>query len=151
MNIEKNIMEQYQRILSIKDLDRFEELAFTTSSGNVLDTISRLRREYIKIDTMFTFDAGENLDFINSKNIRIIIEDLGRAIDNIEKYDIEVVQKIIVILQIFLGIDVSFYKSTMNLIKSNQLVENVVELSKNNFEIIYDKVKINNVYKRRWK
>lgn len=151
MNIEKNIMEQYQRILSIDDLDKFEELAFTTSSGYVLDTISRLRREYIKIDTVFTFDIGESLDFVSSKNIRSIIEELGRAIENIEKYNVESLQKIIVIVQMFLGIDISFYNVTNDLIKRNQLVENVVELSKNDFEKIYNKVITDGFYKKRWK
>ena len=143
MNVEKSIIEQYKKILSINDLDKQEELAFTTSSGENLNLLSRIRREFIKIDTVFTYDSGESLDFVNSKNIRCIIDDLSCAIDNIEKYDIESIQKVIIILQMFLGIDVSFYKLTIDLVNNNQLVENVVNLPKQNFEIIYNKVNMN--------
>jgi len=146
-----NIVEQLKKIknIDIAECEVLEIKAFTTIDGDLLDTISGLRREYMKIDTMFTFDSGEELNFIQFNNIRSLIEILSNAIEDEHNYDAEFLKRLIVLLDLYLGIEVSYYQTMYELIKESKIELGINVIQEYKFEDIYDLIKVENDHKYR--
>lgn len=143
MSIKRNLIEQFKRLENIKNIGygEMERRAFTTLSGGLLNTKSGLRREYMKIDTMFTFDSGENLSFSQSNHMKALIDALSDAIEDEYSYDTDTLKQITVLLDLHLGVEVSYYQSMLELVSSGEIELLLVELGRNDFEELYGLVK----------
>lgn len=135
----RNQNREYAHLLHLLDNDalrKLEEMSFMTYDQKEMNITARLRREYLKIDTMFTFDSGESLDFKKANQLQKILRALSNAIEN-EEYDREVLMQIIVLIDIVLGCEVSFYRALNELVSLKMIDFGLKKLLTVSFEELY--------------
>lgn len=128
-----NKIEKYDNSSLLK-----REKANFSINGEVLSTEAQLVRERIRIINEFTFGSGEEYEFSKYNSLRSIIDALSQAIEEREYYDVEIIKKIIVRLELELGMDVQLMSTFIQMLKSKELVEDC-EIIKSNvtFETLY--------------
>ena len=102
----------YENILS-------EEVRSFTVDKGYLHNRAQLTREQVILSNAFTFGNGEAFDFIKFSAFRNLIDDLAYAIDNEDIYDDDIflaLKKVIVSLDLELGVDIKFLTSFYEMI-----------------------------------
>lgn len=148
----ENIDDEIKKVKELKEnglIDDNEERGFTSINGDKMDEITRLRREYLKIDTAFTFDYGEELDFIIHNNIKGILNDLSEAIEY-KNYNCEILEKIIVLLDLYLDIEVAFYNTLYILQGEIDIYKYLEKISKLSFDEIFHELEVVKYYNKEF-
>lgn len=108
------------------NLQRKEKKAFTIQ-GKLLSTEHQLQREVNKIRSVFTYSVGEEFDFIDYIDFWIFIISLEKAVNDITKFDKNIIKRIIVYLDLLLSIEVSFISALVEIKEMDQQVYEEIE------------------------
>ena len=128
------IMQRYEEIkLNNRNLVEKEQLAFCVND-RFLETREQLILEYGKLSSYLAFDSGYT--YARYQRLSSILKNISEKIDdfdNLNELDILVLKKMIVYLNLDLGLSVSFYSVFENMVLSEEF-----HFIKDNLKIEYD-------------
>ena len=128
------IMQRYEEIkLNNRNLVEKEQLAFCVND-RFLETREQLILEYGKLSSYLAFDSGYT--YARYQRLSSILKNISEKIDdfdNLNELDILVLKKMIVYLNLDLGLSVSFYSVFENMVLSEEF-----HFIKNNLKVEYD-------------
>ena len=132
----------WQNIEDAKELGEEENLKKRELfDGEKLYPYVLLLNEYLKVSSVFTFIVGEEFELEKYNKFRIMLSELHDAIDNLnynQNIDIMTLQKIIVHLDLEMGIDITYYSVFLEMLENHELTEDYNELNYNdNFTFKY--------------
>lgn len=137
-SIKDRIDEQLKSFLTLTEEElSIKEQSSSLVNGNMLDTISRLIRDYCDIQRVFTFVTGEELDFNDRVGISRLIEELGIAIENPADYNISSLQAITVLLQLYVDVEITNCMTARQLIEKYDIETLVETLPGQSFDSLY--------------
>lgn len=145
----ENLKEHVDKIEEYDEYSLMQkEKANFSINGEILSPEAQLIRERIRIINEFTFGSGEDFELIKYNNFRSIIDDLSQAIKEREIYNDAIIKKIIVRLELELGMDVQLLSTFIQMLKNNELTEDY-EIAKSDFtfERLYGKYNENDIDK----
>lgn len=141
-----------EHVDKIEEYDEYilmqKEKASFSINGEILSPEAQLIRERIRIINEFTFGSGEDFEFTKYNSFRSIIDDLSQAIKERELYNDLAIKKIIVRIELELGMDVQLLSAFIQMLKNNELTEDY-EITKSDFtfESLYGKYNENDIDK----
>ena len=96
-------------------------------NGQELSPEAQIIREKNRLLLNFTHLSGQSFDFVKHNHFRLLLDEMSEKIDSGD-YDIDVLKKIIVHMDLELGIEVMFVSAFLELVKSG--VDNLKDYSK---------------------
>ena len=125
----------WQNIEDAKELGEEENLKKRELfDGEKLYPYVLLLNEYLKVSSVFTFIVGEEFELQKYNKFIIILSELHDTIDNLnydQNIDIMTLQKIIVHLDLEMGIDITYYSVFLEMLENHELTEDYNELNYN--------------------
>lgn len=126
------------------DIDpEMEEYENFIVNGKKLNPEAQLFREYDRILLNFTYLSGQEFDFVKYNSFRNIIDSLSSSLKS-GSYDYETVKKVMVHLDLELGVEVYFVSSLSKIIENG--LENIKDYSQ--FEVFDYETLTAHYYKR---
>lgn len=142
----KNLENAIESMSEDVELEEYENFLI---DGKELSPEAQLIREKNRILLAFTHLEGQSFDFVKHNSFRVLLEDISNSISN-QNYDYETLKKIIVHLDLELGIEVMFTASLYHMLEHRAgNIKDYENFEKFNYQNLYNEY--NKGFNKRFK
>ena len=130
----QNVKETLETIEEDYQKEEYENFLV---NGQELSPEAQIIREKNRLLLNFTHLSGQSFDFVKHNHFRLLLDEISEKIDSGD-YDIDILKKIIVHMDLELGIEVMFVSTFLDMLKPG--IDNLMDYSKHkdfNYDNLY--------------